>query len=68
LLLCRLIFTQRSTASSQRPYKKPWPVADAIDELRKMVQLGKLDENCVNALAAQLDIAATIVENYPDPR
>jgi len=42
--------------------------ADAIDELRKMVQLGKLDENCVNALAAQLDIAATIVENYPDPR
>lgn len=54
--------------TSQRPYKKPWPVADAIDELRKMVQLGKLDENCVNALAAQLDIAATIVENYPDPR
>ena len=54
--------------TSQRPYKKPWPVADAIDELRKMVQLGKLDESCVNALAAKLDIAATIVENYPDPR
>ena len=54
--------------TSQRPYKKPWPVADAINELRKMVQLGKLDENCVNALAAKLDIAATIVENYPDPR
>jgi HD-GYP domain-containing protein (c-di-GMP phosphodiesterase class II) len=53
--------------TSQRPYKKPWPVSEAITELQKMVDQGKLDGFCVDALAAQLDIAKTIVENYPDP-
>jgi len=53
--------------TSQRPYKKPWPVSEAITELQKMVEQGKLDGFCVDALATQLDIAKTIVENYPDP-
>ncbi len=53
--------------TSLRPYKKPWTVAAALTELRSMVQQGKLDEYCVESLAAQLAEAELIVSNYPDP-
>ena len=34
----------------QRPYKKPWPLDDAIAELEKMQQANKLDAECVAAV------------------
>lgn len=33
-----------------RPYKKPWPLEDAIAELEKMQQANKLDPECVAAV------------------
>ncbi|SFK50722.1 HD-GYP domain-containing protein [Methylophaga sulfidovorans] len=33
-----------------RPYKKPWPLEDAIAELEKMQQANKLDAECVAAV------------------
>ena len=39
--------------SSQRPYKPTWTVAQALEELWRMVDAGKLDPACVAALAAQ---------------
>jgi len=50
----------------ERPYKKPWSIPDALAELRKMVDLGKLDENCVNALASSMNDARFIVKEYND--
>ncbi len=34
----------------QRPYKKPWPLDDALAELEKMQQANKLDAECVAAV------------------
>jgi HD-GYP domain-containing protein (c-di-GMP phosphodiesterase class II) len=53
--------------TSLRPYKKPWPVDQAIAELQRMADMGKLDQFCVNALATNIEQAFQIVERYPDP-
>ena len=37
----------------RRPYKPSWPLAEALAELRRMVEAGKLDRDCVEALATQ---------------
>ncbi|HEY9191277.1 MAG TPA: HD domain-containing phosphohydrolase [Methyloversatilis sp.] len=41
--------------TSERPYKKPWSNQDALTELRRMADAGKLDRRCVEALAAADD-------------
>jgi len=52
--------------TSQRPYKEPWSVADALVELERLTADGKLDPICVAALAAQAGKADWIREQYPD--
>lgn len=51
--------------TSRRPYKEPWPVDRAIDELKRMSQ-GQLNEDCVAALVAALPEAARIVERFAE--
>jgi len=52
--------------TSQRPYKKPWTVEAALQELRRMAADGRLDTRCVEALAGQLEKAQWIVQTYKD--
>lgn len=52
--------------TSQRPYKKPWTVDAALQELRRMAADGRLDARCVEALAGQLVRAQWIVHTYID--
>lgn len=52
--------------TSQRPYKQPWSVEAALQELRSMADLGKLDRLCVEALAGQLATAQWIARHYVD--
>ncbi|GAA0787182.1 HD domain-containing protein [Marinobacterium sediminicola] len=61
--------------TSKRPYKAPWEVPAAIEELERMAAAGKLDTFCVSALKAQLEAATQIVtrfrdteENTPEPQ
>lgn len=45
--------------TTRRPYKEPWPVAKAFDELERLVSLGKVDGFCVQALkrhSAEVDV------------
>jgi len=53
--------------TSQRPYKKPWSVEDALYELRTMALAGKLDSYCVEALASELTEASWIAAHFVDP-
>lgn len=50
----------------KRPYKKPWSVEDSMTELHKMVRQGKLDKDCVNALANSLSTAQHIITAFCD--
>ena len=52
--------------TSQRPYKQPWSVEDAIDELKRMVGEGKLDSLCVDALEASLEDVSMLVKSLAD--
>ncbi len=52
--------------TSLRPYKKPWTVDAALQELRQMAGNGQLDTRCVEALAGQLPKALWIVQTYID--
>ncbi len=52
--------------TSQRPYKTPWPVADALVELERMVEAGKLDPACVEALRSHQTEATEIVHRFRD--
>lgn len=52
--------------TSIRPYKKPWDVDDAIDELRRMASESKLDSRVVEALAKHRDEAARLVLELAD--
>jgi len=51
--------------TSRRPYKEPWPVEKAVEELLRMAPL-KLNPDCVAALVAALPKARAIVENFAD--
>jgi len=50
----------------KRPYKRPWSVENSLTELQKMVEQGKLDNDCVTALASSLNAAQHIVTAYCD--
>ena len=51
--------------TSRRPYKEPWSVESAVEELQRMAPL-KLNSDCVAALVAALPKARAIVENFAD--
>ena len=53
--------------TSARPYKEPWSTARAIDELRHMVDLGRIDGDCVEALAENVDEVEDISTRLGDP-
>lgn len=52
--------------TSARPYKKPWSVKDAMQELDLMVAKGQLDPFCVNALKKHQSEVETIVCDLVD--
>ncbi|QSX37061.1 HD domain-containing phosphohydrolase [Shewanella sedimentimangrovi] len=52
--------------TSKRPYKTPWPIAQALEELERMVALGKLDALCVAALKRRGQEAQDIILGFPD--
>ncbi len=51
--------------TSRRPYKEPWSVESAVEELQRMAPT-KLNSDCVAALVAALPKARAIVENFAD--
>lgn len=52
--------------SSQRPYKPTWSVPQALAELQKMVEQGKLDPLCVAALAKEVAATSWIRDTFVD--
>lgn len=50
--------------ASRRPYKHPWTLDDAILELRRMANAGKLDPACVAAIEAERTEVAAIIARY----
>jgi HD-GYP domain-containing protein (c-di-GMP phosphodiesterase class II) len=51
---------------SSRPYKQGWSLDDAFAELKRMVDAGKLDADCVDVLLEQRSEIQAIVNNYQD--
>lgn len=52
--------------TSRRPYKKEWPVERALEELKGLVALGKIDADCVAALHDHVDEVQEIRIRYTD--
>jgi len=52
--------------TSKRPYKNAFSVEEAIKELLKLVEIGRLDPVCVNALIDNIDEARSIMEKFQD--
>jgi HD-GYP domain-containing protein (c-di-GMP phosphodiesterase class II) len=52
--------------TSRRPYKEPWPMDLALAELDRLVDLGKLDARCVDALKRHPDALQEICSHYND--
>jgi HD-GYP domain-containing protein (c-di-GMP phosphodiesterase class II) len=52
--------------TSTRPYKAPWSVRDALAELARMAQAGKLDAGCVAALTRHSAAASAIIAQHQD--
>lgn len=52
--------------TSHRPYKQAASVRYALLELEKMVVLGKLDAECVNALRYKQQALEAIIARYPE--
>ena len=52
--------------TSPRPYKGAWTRDEALDEMRKMVRDGKLDHDCVEALATCEAEVSHIFGRYQD--
>jgi HD-GYP domain-containing protein (c-di-GMP phosphodiesterase class II) len=50
----------------ERPYKQPWTIDDAFDELKLMVEQGKLDKDCVDALITHKQDAIYIATHFAD--
>jgi HD-GYP domain-containing protein (c-di-GMP phosphodiesterase class II) len=53
--------------TSARPYKEPWSVERSIDELRRMVDSGRLDGDCVEAMADNREEAGDIQVRLAEP-
>ena len=51
--------------TSRRPYKPAWPIPEALAELSKLVRLGRLDGECVEALAAQVPEIEQVRRRFP---
>lgn len=47
--------------TNSRPYKPGWPVAQALEEMDRMVAAGTIDGWCLTALATQLDALEQVV-------
>ncbi|PSL16742.1 metal dependent phosphohydrolase [Marinobacterium halophilum] len=54
--------------TSNRPYKTPWEVHEAIAELERMAEIGKLDPACVAALKKQQEKMTQIVIKFRDEK
>lgn len=52
--------------TSTRPYKTPWLIDDALEELERMANNGKLDKHCVAALRKHRAKAEEIVKRYTE--
>lgn len=52
--------------TSRRPYKAAWPVDDALRYLTERAG-GQFDADCVSALAAHADEAASLLLRFTDP-
>lgn len=52
--------------TSHRPYKNEWSLEAALAELRRLVELGKLDSDCVKALSDHVNEVREIQERYSD--
>lgn len=50
----------------ERAYKRPWPMGDALAELRRMAAAGKLDARCVDALIHHTAGLADIMARFRD--
>jgi HD-GYP domain-containing protein (c-di-GMP phosphodiesterase class II) len=54
--------------TSHRYYSESWSLTHALLELEKMVAMGKLDGNCVQALRAQQDAVRLVMQSVHVPR
>lgn len=52
--------------TSQRPYKIPWTLEAALGELERLAAMGKLDPDCVAAVARRRGDVAAIRERFRD--
>lgn len=52
--------------TSVRPYKEPWSFDEAMEELQRMASRGKLDQDCVQALAECEEEVMAIVNLLQD--
>lgn len=52
--------------TSHRPYKTPWSVEAALEQLERLVELGKLDGDCVAALRQRSREAEAIRDRFRD--
>ncbi|MDO9051221.1 MAG: HD domain-containing protein [Methylotenera sp.] len=52
--------------TSHRPYKTEWSVEDACIELQRMVEMGKVDADCVNAIISSIDEIKKIHNHFKD--
>ena len=50
---------------TRRPYKEPWSLEAAFAELKRLVELGKLDAHCVEALVTERSEVEEILAAYP---
>lgn len=53
--------------TAERSYKPRWTVPDAVTELERMAERGKIDRVCVAALADRLDDVIAVMAAHPDP-
>ncbi len=53
--------------TSERPYKEPWSVSEAFDELDRMAAAGRIDATCVGALRRAPDEISSILFRHPEP-
>ena len=51
---------------SHRPYKEPWTIEAAIAELRRLVDVGKFDADCVAAVERRRDEVCAIRDRFRD--
>ncbi len=48
----------------RRPYKRQWTYDEAVAELRKMVDAGQLDPDCVEAVVGAREEIESVLTQY----